>query len=269
MTDPATGRVPSREAKPHWAVKPHLQMEHTYNTDNSHLVLKEYGRNVQKLAEYLVTLKSKEERTALAHVLINLMKQLNPSVRENSDNNQRIWDHLHFMADLKLDIDGPYPVPEEGSLYKKPKRVGYNMNRIAYKHYGRNVELLIEKVVVLEDPEEKMAASIYIFKLMKGFYATWNKENTDDEIIIQQLKELSGGRIALTPADLRAEATTQERKHPQNQNQHQHQHQQNIRQYQQNNPGNQSRHNPNSGGGNSNNSNNSNRFNHNRDKRRK
>jgi|GEM_PF-535854 len=260
-------------------------MEHEYNTHKSYLVLKEYGRNVQKLAEYLVTLKSKEERTALANVLINLMKQLNPTVRENNDTNQRIWDHLHFMADLKLDIDGPYPVPEEGSLYKKPKRVAYNMNRITYKHYGRNVELLIDRAVVLEDPDEKMAASIYIFKLMKGFYATWNKENTDDEIILQQLKELSGGRIALTQADLRAEGANQERKHPQG-------HQQNIRQHPH--QGQQHRNNPNIGNtngnvgnsnvgnsniGNSNNGNNANsnpnsnpnnRFNNrDRDKRRK
>ncbi len=257
-------------------------MEHEYNTHKSYLVLKEYGRNVQKLAEYLVTLKSKEERTALANVLINLMKQLNPTVRENNDTNQRIWDHLHFMADLKLDIDGPYPVPEEGSLYKKPKRVAYNMNRITYKHYGRNVELLIDRAVVLEDPEEKMAASVYIFKLMKGFYATWNKENTDDEIILQQLKELSGGRIDLTPADLRAEGANQERKHP-------HQgHQPNLRQHPHQ-GGHQHRNNPNIGNtngniGNSNvansnnnknpnsnpNSNPNNRFNNrDRDKRRK
>jgi hypothetical protein len=203
-------------------------MDKDYNTGRPFLVLKEYGRNVQKIAEYLTTLKTREERTALAHVLINLMKQLNPVVRENSgDNNQRIWDHLHFMADLKLDIDGPFPVPEEGSLYKRPRRVNYGMNRIAYKHYGRNVELMIEKAIVLEDPEEKLAATIYIFKLMRGFYATWNKENTEDEIIIQQLKELSGGKLTLTAADLRNDAANNQERKPQ---QHQHQQPQNQNQ---------------------------------------
>jgi hypothetical protein len=240
-------------------------MDKDYNTGRPFLVLKEYGRNVQKLAEYLTTIQSKEERTALAHVLINLMKQLNPVVRENTgDNHQRIWDHLHFMADLKLNIDEPYPAPEEGSLYKKPRRVNYGMNRITYKHYGRNVELMIEKAIVLENPEEKLAATIYIFKLMRGFYATWNKENTEDEIILQQLKELSGGKLTLTQADLRNDAANNQERKPQHQSQ-QPQHQQHQNQNRQYHQGNQHRNNQdrNNQGGNNN------RYNNNNNKRRK
>jgi predicted RNA-binding protein len=40
---------------------------------------------------------------------------------------------------------------------------------VRFKHYGRNIELLIKKAIELQDPEEKEAAIIHIGRLMKGF----------------------------------------------------------------------------------------------------
>lgn len=180
-------------------------MKHEYNTDKSHLILKEYGRNVQKLVEYIASLTDKEERTRYSHILISLMKQLNPSVREHNDNAQRIWDHLYLMSGFKLDISGPYPVPETSIFDKKPKRMKYNVGEITYKHYGRNVEILIRRAVQLVDKDEKQQAIIFIFKLMKTFYTTWNKETVDDEIIAKHLNELSKGELTIDPRSLRNE----------------------------------------------------------------
>lgn len=176
-------------------------MAHEYNTQKTALILKEYGRNVQKLVEYIAALPNKEERTRYAHTLIGLMKQLNPSVREHNDNAQRIWDHLYLMSDFELDISGPYPVPETSVFHKKPKRMRYSVGEVTYKHYGRNVEILIKKAINIADKEEQQQAIVFIFKLMRAFYASWNKESVDDEIIIKHLKELSKGELSL---DLRA-----------------------------------------------------------------
>ncbi|MCS6968245.1 MAG: DUF4290 domain-containing protein [Cytophagales bacterium] len=184
-----------------------------YNTKRSPLVLKEYGRCVQQLAEYIASRPSKEERTALAHVLIGLMRQLNPSVRENSDNPQRIWDHLHHMAGYKLDIDGPYPPPSPGTLFQKPEKMPYNSHHIKYRHYGKNIELMIEKAVQLEDPEERKAAALSIFKLMRTFYATWNKENTEDEVVAAQLRELSNNQLEVDLQAFRNEYVEKEHRH--------------------------------------------------------
>lgn len=180
-------------------------MKQEYNTQKSALILKEYGRNVQKLAEYIATIPSKEERTRYAHLLINLMKQLNPSVRENNDNAQRIWDHLFVMSDFDLDINGPYPVPERSILHKKPKKMQYTVGEITYKHYGRNIEILIKKAVNLVDKDEKQQAIVFIFKLMKSFYASWNKESVEDEVISQHLSQLSKGELSIDYRALRSE----------------------------------------------------------------
>lgn len=176
-------------------------MTHEYNTQKTALILKEYGRNVQKLVEYIASLPNKEERTRYAHTLIGLMKQLNPSVREHNDNAQRIWDHLYLMSDFELDINGPYPVPETSIFHKKPKRMRYSIGEITYKHYGRNVEILIKKAINIADKDEQQQAVVFIFKLMRSFYAAWNKETVDDEIITKHLKELSRGELSV---DLRA-----------------------------------------------------------------
>lgn len=192
-----------------------------YNTERGQLMLKEYGRSVQQIADYIASRPTKEERTALSYVLIGLMKQLNPSVRENSETPQRIWDHLHHMAGYKLDIDGPFPPPQLGELFQKPQKMPYNAHSIAYRHYGKNVELMIEKAIKLEDPEEKKAAAISIFKLMRTFYAAWNKENTEDEVIAAQLRELSNNQLDVDTQSLRSEHAEREHRYkPQHQQQY-------------------------------------------------
>jgi len=194
-------------------------MEKDYNTQKTPLILKEYGRNVQKLVEYIATLPSKEERTRYAHTLINLMKQLNPSVREHNDNAQRIWDHLFLMSDFNLDIDSPYPVPERSILHKKPKPMRYNVGEVTYKHYGRNIEILIDKAIKITEPEEEQQAMVFIFKLMKSFYTAWNKETVDDITIANQLRELSKGQLSIDLQAMRSEAQTQgEREHHKDRN---------------------------------------------------
>ncbi|TAH24312.1 MAG: DUF4290 domain-containing protein [Cytophagales bacterium] len=161
------------------------------------LVLKEYGRNTQRLVDYLMTIEDREKRTALAKTLIDLMKQLNPATKESTDHTQRLWDHLYIMSNFQLDVDSEYPLPEKSILGKKPSKVPYNNNQLKFKHYGKNIELLIAKAMEIESPEETENAVIYLGRLMKRFYTTWNKENVEDEVILQQLNILSKGRLTL------------------------------------------------------------------------
>ncbi len=171
-----------------------------YNTERPPLLLMEYGRNVQKLVEYIANLDDKEKRTAYSHTLIHLMKVLNPAVRENSDNPQRIWDHMHVMSDFNLDIDGPYPNPDRESLNNPPQRMEYRSNEIKFRNYGRNIELLVEKAMNMEEELERFSAFVHIGRLVKTFYSSWHKESIEDKVIISQLKELSNGTVDLTEA---------------------------------------------------------------------
>ena len=166
-----------------------------YNTEKKNLILKEYGRNIQKLVHYLKTIEDKEKRSQMAATLIELMKQISPSIRENNETNQKLWDDLYIMSGFDLEIDSPYPMPPLDILNKKPLRLGYSTNNIRFKHYGKNLELLIAKAMELEDPEEREGAVVYIGKLMKSFYSTWNKDNIEEESILKNIRELSKNEL--------------------------------------------------------------------------
>ncbi|MFA0962839.1 DUF4290 domain-containing protein [Roseivirga sp. BDSF3-8] len=168
-----------------------------YNTQQSNLILKEYGRNVQRLVKYIKTLEDREKRTRYAYTIIELMKQINPAMQNSPEYAQKLWDDLYIMSGFDLEVDSPYPMPEEEVLGRRPQRVDYNLYNIKYKHYGKNIELLIEEAIKLEDPQEKEQAIIQIGKLMKTFYSAYNSEVSDDKQILIDLRKLSGGKLDL------------------------------------------------------------------------
>ncbi len=166
-----------------------------YNTIRPNLILKEYGRNIQKLVEFIKTVEDREKRNWYAGTLIELMKQINPAIKETQETNQKLWDDLFIMANFDLDIDSPFPKPEPEMLKRKPDRLKYKASEIKYKHYGRNILLLVEKAKTITDPEEKESLIIHLGRLMKSFYITWNKETIDDESILENMRELSGHQL--------------------------------------------------------------------------
>jgi hypothetical protein len=169
-----------------------------YNTSRPHIILKEYGRNVQNLVEYIRNQPDKAKRTELAATLIELIKQLTPSIKEQGDDPQRLWDDLYIIADFNLDVNNPYPVPERDVLFKKPMKVEYPQSNIRFKHYGKNIEKLVKEALKKEDPQERQDAIIYLGKLMKTFYANWNKEPLDDSVILRDIQMMSGGALNMT-----------------------------------------------------------------------
>lgn len=192
-----------------------------YNTERPHLILKEYGRNVQKLVEYIRNVPDKDKRTELAYTLIELIKQLTPTIKDQPENPQRVWDDLFIIADFNLDINSPYPIPERDILFKKPERVEYPQSQIRFKHYGKNIEKLVKEALKKEDPQERQDAIIYLGKLMKTFYSNWNKETLDDSVILKDIQEMSGGALDMTIEKVREdnlfEKLYKERKKPKQQ----------------------------------------------------
>jgi hypothetical protein len=169
-----------------------------YNTARPHIILKEYGRNVQKLIEYIRSIPSKEKRTELAYTLIELIKQLTPTIKEQGDDPQRLWDDLYIIADFNLDVNSPYPVPKPEVLFRKPDRMLYPQSDVRFKHYGKNIEKLVKEALKKDDPQEREEAIIYLGKLMKTFYGNWNKETIDDSVILKDIQLMSGGALNMT-----------------------------------------------------------------------
>jgi hypothetical protein len=169
-----------------------------YNTVRPQITLKEYGRNVQKLVEFIRNEPSKEKRTEYAYTLLELIRQLTPSLKDQPDNPQRLWDDLFIIADFNLDINSPYPTPEREILFKKPMKVEYPQSNVRFKHYGKNIEKLVKEALKIEGEQERQDAIIYLGKLMKTFYGNWNKETLDDSVILKDIQAMSGGALHMT-----------------------------------------------------------------------
>jgi len=167
-------------------------MEH-FEPDKQRLILKEYGKNIQRLVDHITGIEDREKRTQSAYTVIEIIKQLNPNMKAETD--QKLWDDVYIMSDFKLDIDAPFPMPEKELLGKRPQPIGYPKGEVKFKHYGRNIEKLIENAIEIENDEEQEAAIIFIGQLMRSFHSTWNRENFDDGIILDDIKTLSKGRL--------------------------------------------------------------------------
>ena len=134
----------------------------------------------------------------MASVLIELIKQLTPSIKDQPENPQRLWDDLFIMAGFSLDINNPYPVPKPDIIFKKPMKMMYPKNDVRFKHYGKNIEKLVKEALKKDDPQEREESIIYLGKLMKTFYGNWNKETLDDSVILRDIQAMSGGALNMT-----------------------------------------------------------------------
>ena len=161
------------------------------------MVLPEYGRNIQNMVDYCVTIQDREERKRCADTIINIMGNMFPHLRDVNDFKHILWDHLAIMSDFKLDIDYPYEIVKKEELDTRPPRLPYNNSRIRYRHYGKTLEHLIQKATAFEPGPEKDQLVRLLATQMKKSFLTWNKESVDDRKIFKDLEELSEGQIVL------------------------------------------------------------------------
>ena len=168
-----------------------------YNTQEKRLALPEYGRNIQNMVDYCVSIPDREERTLCANAIVNIMGNMFPHLRDVNDFKHILWDHLAIMSDFSLDIDYPYEVLKREDLYIKPKKLPYPQGKIAYKHYGKNLENMIKQATQYEEGEQKEYLISLLANHMKKSFLTWNKENVDDRKIFKDLDDLSGGKIIM------------------------------------------------------------------------
>ena len=169
-----------------------------YNSQRSNLVMKEYGRNVHKLIDLALVEPDREKRNRMVQGIIDVMGQLNPHLRNTEDYKHKLWDHLFLMADFKLDVDSPYPLPEREVLMRKPDPLPYPQERIKHKSYGKNLMRLVNKAIVEENPERKELMLKVIGNYIKVVHTNWIKENVSDENVKVEINTISDGQLALS-----------------------------------------------------------------------
>jgi len=162
------------------------------------ILFREYGRNVQSMVGHMVAAPDKEQRTRMARTIVELMRMLNPEPgNDTADYYHKLWDHLYAMAGYDLDIDAPFAKPDPVAKSARPAPLEPAGKRTRNKTYGRNLHLLIEKVAAMEDPEEKESGIIHIGRLIKGFYAAYNREVIDNRTALQLIMDLSNGKLTM------------------------------------------------------------------------
>lgn len=173
-----------------------------YNTQQRRLPLPEYGRSVQNMVDHCLTIEDREERQLCANTIVNIMGGMFPALKDVADFKRKLWDHLAIMSDFKLDIDYPYEIVKKENLEIKPDRVPYPQHNFRYRHYGRFIQDLIQIAEGYEEGEERRQLYQLIVNHMKKDYLNWNKDGVDNQKILDDLCELSDGKIRLTEQDI-------------------------------------------------------------------
>jgi hypothetical protein len=160
--------------------------------------MREYGRHIQKMIEYLLTLEDHEKRQRNAQVVIELMGFLNPHLKNVEDFRHKLWDHLFLISDFKLDVPSPYPIPTRETLRTKPKPLKYPKRYPRFSHLGKNLEVVIDKALAEENPEKRNGFANAIAYYMKLAYNNWHKETVHDDAIQSELTQLTNGQLEFT-----------------------------------------------------------------------
>jgi len=173
----------------------------TYNTQFSKLVFKEYGRNLQQMVEYCKEIDDRAKRNEMAQLIVNLMGQMHPHLRNIEEFRQKLWHQLHAIANFDLDVDSPYPQPKPEEVWQRPAPLTYPRNKIRFKHYGKNIEILIKKAIDAKDTYTRNCLAKVTAHYMKMVFKNWNKEAVSDDIVVNDLYTLSDGLLDLRGED--------------------------------------------------------------------
>ena len=170
----------------------------TYNTEKEQIVISEYGRCVQEMIKKLPEIEDREQRTEAAKYIISVMVQMNPNIKQSSDYEHKLWDHLYMISGYILDVDSPYGPPVPLEKQSKPQHIGYQNNDIKYGHYGQYLIKMIEAASQEENDEIREALAYSLAGQMKRNYLEWNKSVVNDQVILDDLKNISGGRLVIS-----------------------------------------------------------------------
>ena len=166
-----------------------------YSTLQGKLLMRDYGRNVQHMIEYALTIPDREERERCVADIILTMQSLFPYLRQE-ESLHVVYDHLAIMSEFQLDIDWPYGMPHPEELHLVPAPLPYNSTPIRMRHYGRIVQDMVREAVAEQDPERQQYLICRLANKLKLQYLLWNKDQVEKERIVEDIDILSGGKLS-------------------------------------------------------------------------
>lgn len=172
-------------------------MEHRipYNTEGETLKMPEYGRWVMQMIEQIKILPTKEKRTAGAKQVWAVMERLNPESKGTDGHEQKLWDHLAYLAGYDLDIDWPVQirrVDEVGTIEK----LNYPGNEIQFLHYGNLMEKWLGQIVNVPQGVQRETMVMQAAWRMKKNLAEWRGDGGEvNEKVARDVEMYTKGEV--------------------------------------------------------------------------
>lgn len=174
-----------------------------YNTSQTPIEIREYGRHIQKLIEHCVEIADREERTKCAHAIAQVMVNQFPELSSEGVDGRKVWDHLNMISGFKLDIDFPCEVLTENELRPSPAKIPYSRKTDKFRVYGSNLIRMIREISKMEGGVDKDQLIFLVANQMKKLLVNVNADSATDQRIFKDIREITGGSIDINPENYR------------------------------------------------------------------
>ncbi len=172
-------------------------IQEDYNSSRDKLLFPEYGRHIQNMVKQLSKIEDIEERTRQAHIVIDVMGNLNNNLRDADDFKHKLWDHLFILSDFQLDVHSPYEIPTHEELFPQPQKMEYPGGSVGYKQYGVNIRKVIAAIRDEQESDLKDSLVLDIVKFMKFKSYEYNQEYPSDRVVVNHFKSFYKNDIEL------------------------------------------------------------------------
>ena len=111
------------------------------------------------------------------------------------------------MSNFQLDIDYPYEITPAEDIHPTPEAIPLPNYQIRERHYGRFIDNFIGRISTDQTIISQQPLLILIANFMKRCYNTYNQDIINDEIIFNDLFNLSNGTIDLRNKNIKLQDT--------------------------------------------------------------
>ena len=167
-----------------------------YNTERQSMVMAEYGRVVQDMVKYCISIQDREERQQCAQAIVAVMANISQEKLTNIDVQQKMWNHLAVISDFQLDIDYPVEIIKKEEVEEQPAPMALPQSKIRARFYGRILEQALDTLAKMPDGEERDALTCKVANQMKQSLFTWNPDVMSEDKVIRDIQEYCNDSVA-------------------------------------------------------------------------
>lgn len=166
------------------------------------MAMPEYGRSIHDMVQLAINITDRESRNQCANTIIDIMANMLSQDNDQPDFYQKLWDHLAYISNYRLDVDYPYPITRLDADSTKPSPLHYPMQRIRQRQYGHLLEEAIMQMSKMPEGEERSQLLVLVANQMKQALFDWNVDAMDDEKIAMDISRYTKGAICPTVEEL-------------------------------------------------------------------